>query len=113
MPHNKKYRGDSRRPFSPKGVSDSKLIDERDAIRKKEQLKNEKDRKRFVRSIAFKERIEPILRFDYSSNVFSMRGDWKTHVKVVKLFFPIIVNRNKCKKFEELVSKAFETIFLV
>ena len=113
MPHNKKYRGDSRRPFHPRGVSDSQLSDERYATKKKERLRNEKDRIRFEQSIAFKERIETKLRFDYSSNVFSMRGDWRTQVKVVKLFFPIIVSRNKCKKFEELVSKAFETVFLV
>lgn len=113
MPHNKKYRGDSRRPFHPRGVSDSQIIDERNAIKKKDNLRNEKDRKRFERSIAFKERIEHKLRFDYSSNVFSMRGDWKSKVKVVKLFFPIIVSKRKCKKFEELVSKAFESTFLV
>jgi len=89
--------------------SDAKLVKDRDNLKISERTRNDIERYQFESSIGFN---KPEIRFDYSDNVFSYRGDWKTKIKVIKLFLPFIVNKKKCEKFEELVNKAFETIFL-
>jgi len=107
MPRNKKYRGKARLPYSP-NVSDNELVEDRNRRKMSERTLNDADSHIFESSM---NRSEPKLRFDYTDNVFSYRGDWQSRIKVVKLFFPFIVSKEKCLKFEELVNNAFKTTF--
>lgn len=86
------------------------FFEEKKDLKTKERIQSEADRHILESNIGVE---KPKIRFDYSDNAFSYRGDWKSRIKVIKLFLPFIVSKKKCKKFEELVSEAFETIFLV
>jgi len=108
MPHNKQYRGPSRKQLS-KNVSDNKLVEDRANEKTNEKNRTDIERHLFEQSMGIKTYK---IRFDYTDNVMSLRGDWKSKIGVIKLFLPFIVNKNKCKKFEEMINNAFETIFL-
>lgn len=107
MPRNKNYRGKARRSYSP-NVPDNKLVEDRNTRKVSERTLSDADRHIFESKMNSK---ESAIRFDYTDNVFSYRGDWKSQIKVVKLFFPFIVSKKKCLKFEELVNNAFKTAF--
>ncbi len=104
---NKNYRGKARRSYSP-NVPDNKLVEDRNKRKMSERTLNDADLHIFENSM---NNSEPEIRFDYTDNIFSYRGDWKSRIKVVKLFFPFIVSKEKCLKFEELVNNAFKTAF--
>jgi len=111
MTRTKKYKGISTKPFKHPGTQNDVFMGEQKA----KFVNNERNRIKNER-LAFKRKINQDkinIIFDYSDNVFSLRGDWDRSYKVVKLFFPVIVSKDKCKKFEELVNKAFESTFLV
>ena len=108
MTRNKQYRGSSRKNHG-RHLSDAELVEERTNQKKREHTRNISDQHLFETKMGIK---DPQIRFDYTDNVFSLRGNWSTSIKVVKLYFPFIVRKEKCKQFEELVGKAFETIFL-
>ena len=78
--------------------------------KKKAIVQNQADRHIFESSMSME---DPKVRFDYSMNMLSFRGDWKSNIKVITLFFPRIVGRKKCKEFERKVNKAFESTFLI
>lgn len=105
----KDYRGDSRRSHSTK-VTDDTLVKEKKLLKTKQRVLNQAERHIFENSMGTD---PPKIRFDYSFNILSLRGDWESKIKVITLYLPFIVSRDKCKKFEELINNAFETIFLV
>ena len=109
MTRNKRYRGDARK-YYPKHNDDNSLREQKTQFVNEERLRIHNERLAFERKI---NQDKHNILFDYSDNVFSLRGDWDRSYKVVKLFFPVIVSKDKCKKFEELVNKAFESTFLV
>lgn len=107
MTRKKNYRGGSRSSYKP-NVSDEKL--KMDRVKKAELERTNRDAESWI----LKNELgggEKRLRFDYSMNVFSFRGDWDKRIKVIKIFLPIIVSKDKCKKFEELVNVAFKIVF--
>lgn len=108
MTRNKNYRGSSRR-CDLSTTSDDYSKEYQQQMKEEEHERNTSDRHIFESKMGIK---DPQVQFDYTSNVFSLRGNWNTNIKVVKLYFPFIVSKNKCKKFEELVRTAFETVFL-
>ena len=110
MVHKKKFRSDGRKPQA-RNVTDNKLTQEKISQKTRERVNANADRHIFENSM--KKVKDPKLRFDYSFNILSMRGDWESRIKVITVYFPFIVRRNKCKKFEELVRQAFESTFLV
>jgi len=108
MPRNKNFRSSSRKSL-PKNVSDAELVENRNNEKFFERTRSDIERHEFEVSMG---NNDPKIRFDYTDNVMSLRGDWKSRISVIKLYFPFIVSKNNCKKFEELVSEAFESIFL-
>lgn len=113
LPHNKKYRGKARTRFNPR-MTDKELVEYKKKVKKIEQTRNESERFQFEQRHSIQ---DPQLRFDYSDNVFSLRGDWQSRVKVLKIFFPFMVDKKKdktkIKKFEEEINNAFKKTFLV
>lgn len=67
--------------------------------------RNEAEQHRFVQSLNLK---IPKARFDYTDNVFSMRGDWKTRRGVMKIFFPWRFSIEECDDIEELINNYIE-----
>lgn len=107
MTRKKSFRSSSRK-LESHNIKDNKLRQDRQRLKASEKTRNDIERHLFEQSIG----VNPgKIKFDYSANVLSLRGDWKTRVSVITLYLPFIVSINKCKKFEELVSEAFETIF--
>ena len=78
--------------------------------KKKAMMQNHADRHIFESSLKLD---TPKVRFDYSMNMLSFRGDWKSNIKVITLFLPRIVNRKKCHEFERKVNQAYESTFLI
>ena len=75
---------------------------------------NNVDRHQFEQKITGK-KIE--IRFDYDINVFSLKGDWRNHVRAVILYFPkdIVIsnieNKVQLKRFEHLIQTAYEDTY--
>lgn len=107
MTRTRNYRGSSRK-LESHNIKDNKLVEDRQNLRSSEKTRNDIERHLFEQSIGIHQHK---IKFDYSANVLSLRGNWKTRISVITLYLPFIVNKNKCKKFEELVSEAFDNIF--
>ena len=88
-------------PYKTKKNSDSQLALKRVDLRQKEKTRNEAERFRFEQKNGIK---EAYARFDYSDNVFSLRGDWKTRRGVMKVFFPWRFSVKECNEIEELIN---------
>ena len=72
---------------------------------------NNVDRHQFEQKIKGNKRE---IRFDYDINVFSLRGDWRNHIRSVILYFPtdIVIsnmeNKVELKRFENLIQDCYQ-----
>jgi len=79
-----------------------------------ELIKGRIDRHQFQQSII---NDELKIRFDYDINVFSLRGDWRNHIRAVILYFPIdivisnINDKVKLKRFENLIQASYQDTY--
>ena len=78
------------------------LLEKKHAL--KQELKNKNDAERW--QFEYKMGINvPTVKFDYTLNVFTLRGNWKKQIRVVTLTFPFDVNIKLLKKLEEVTNK--------